>query len=201
MSTIQVKALIHHFSGQDEKSMLTKVKLSEILVGTCIFSSRFFDAIKLKEQRNNLINPVSLYRLTMKMNRIPCGSNHPHYRVSLCIILLLDTRLPYDLYFQDVVQAQIWSRINLSRSFFLRPPEELRYEAKILKVTKSLYSVPEAGNDWFNTYQGQHTGKLYMTPSKFNPFLLQNTDLKNNEFGLFGVQTDDKLLLANSKFT
>ena len=61
---------------------------------------------------------------------------------------------------------------------------------------KPLYGVPQAGNHWFATYHTHHKEKLGMTKSTYDPCLLY----RFGPLGIVGMQTDDKLILADNDF-
>ena len=68
------------------------------------------------------------------------------------------------LYSRDITQAYIQSLTTLNRDFFIRSPPELDLQPGfILRVLKSLYGIPEAGNHWFNIYHRYYTDNLKLT--------------------------------------
>ena len=105
------------------------------------------------------------------------------------------------LYLRDITQAYVQSASNLNREFYIRPPSELvtllgATSYCILKVVKSLYGVPEAGNHWFATYHGHYVNRLSIVQSTYDPCLLY----KSEPLGIVGLQTDDTLILADDAF-
>jgi hypothetical protein len=55
----------------------------------------------------------------------------------------------------------------LNRDFYVNPPWELVKRLNltddlVLKVVKSLYGIPEAGNHWFKTYYSHYLNELAM---------------------------------------
>jgi len=103
------------------------------------------------------------------------------------------------LYSRDITQAYVQSLTTLNRDFFIRPPPDLGLQpGSILQVLKPLYGIPEAGNHWFNTYHRYHTDDLGLTQSTFDPCLLFADSPVG--FAIFGLQTDDTLFLADTKF-
>jgi hypothetical protein len=60
-----------------------------------------------------------------------------------------------------------------------------------------MYSIPEAGNHWFNTYHRHHQDKLYIKESTYDSCLLYTN---KDGFGVVGLQTDDTLVLADKPF-
>lgn len=105
------------------------------------------------------------------------------------------------LHLRDVSQAYVQSKTHLSREIYAKPPKEIQDNLptnSVLKISKPLYGIPEAGTHWFQTYHKHHVEKLHMTQSTFDPCLL-HTD-KNGLFGVVGIQTDDTLFVGNEEF-
>ena len=50
----------------------------------------------------------------------------------------------------------------------------------IMKVVKSVYSVPEAGNHWFVTYHNNYINTLSITELTYDPYLF----LRCESFGM-----------------
>jgi hypothetical protein len=127
-------------------------------------------------------------------------------RVSQRLILALTAMLPHlQLYLRDITQAYTQSKTELVRQFFVRPPIEMQLPpGSILRVVKPLYSVPEAGNHWYNTYHSHHVEKLGMNQSTYDPCLLYTVNAGNSNnntgFGVVGLQTDDTLFLGDEVF-
>ena len=80
-------------------------------------------------------------------------------------------------------------------------PKEIQHlypEGTIMVVVKPLYGIAEAGTHWWATYSKHHKDKLLMTTSTYDPcFLITTTE---DKFGVVGMQTDDTIILADSKF-
>jgi hypothetical protein len=86
----------------------------------------------------------------------------------------------------------------LNRDFYICPPKELRLkDGLLIRVIKPLYSIPEAGNYWFNTYHYHYLEKLHMSQSTYDPCLLY---IDYNGFRVIGLQTNNILLLADKTF-
>jgi hypothetical protein len=103
------------------------------------------------------------------------------------------------LYLRDIIQAYIQSTTRLNCTFFVQLPVEINIEkGTILRVIKPLYSVPEAGNHWFYTYQPYYIEKLDIRQSIFDPCLLHAT---GSDIRLVGLQTNNTLILASTTFT
>ena len=97
------------------------------------------------------------------------------------------------------MQAYVQSTSNLNQEFYIWPPLELilllgASSDCVLKVIKSLYGAPEAGNYWFATYHTHYKEKLKIIESTYNPYLLHS----NSSFGIVGMQTDNILILADN---
>lgn len=65
------------------------------------------------------------------------------------------------------MQAYIQSTSSFNQEYYIWPPPELilllgTSSDYIIKVMKSLYGVPKAGNHWFPTYYTNHKNKLGM---------------------------------------
>lgn len=107
------------------------------------------------------------------------------------------------LYIRDITQAYVQSLTELNRNFYVKPPQEvIDYYGidnnSVLKVTKPLYGVPEAGNHWFKTYFNHHVESLGMEPSTYDPCLLWTNG--ETAKGIVGLQTDDTLIYGNNAF-
>jgi len=66
-------------------------------------------------------------------------------------------------------------------------------------VQSPLYGIPEAGTHWLKTYHDYHIQKLSMQTSTYDFYLLISTTTE--AFGIFGMQTDDTLMLLDRDFT
>jgi hypothetical protein len=121
-------------------------------------------------------------------------------RVSQRLVLALAAILPdKKLYLRDITQAYTQSKTRLNREFYIRPPAELQLDkGSILKVIKPLYSVPKAGNHWYNTYYTHHVTKLNIRQSTYDPCLLYSAE--SVRFGVVGLQTDNTIILADVTF-
>lgn len=93
--------------------------------------------------------------------------------------------------------------MNLNRDFYIHSTPELAAalgipKETVVKVTKPLHGVPEAGNHWFKTYHYHHVKELNMSQSTNDPCLLGSND--SQAFEIFALQTDDTLILADTAF-
>ncbi|KAI1002731.1 hypothetical protein K3495_g5473 [Podosphaera aphanis] len=103
---------------------------------------------------------------------------------------------------RDITQAYQQSRSELSRTILSALPAELKDkypDRTIIRVTKPLYGIAEAGVHWFATYQKHHINELDMKTSTYDPCLLIATG--HDAFGIVGLQTDDTLLLTSAAFS
>ncbi|KAK2002139.1 hypothetical protein LX36DRAFT_652632, partial [Colletotrichum falcatum] len=104
---------------------------------------------------------------------------------------------------RDITQAYTQSTTNLNRVILACLPVEIRhlYPANtIMKVTRPLYSIPEAGTHWWAIYNNHHRKNLQMDTLTFDPCLLISG--KNNvNFALIGMQTDDTIGLTDKTFS
>ena len=66
-------------------------------------------------------------------------------------------------------------------------------------VIKPLYSIAEAGADWWSTYFKHYTEKLHMQTSTYDLCLLISKQ-SSTGFGIVGMQTDDTLGLSDQDF-
>ena len=136
------------------------------------------------------------YKLAMTKTRTLCWRSRRQYNwsvnVSLCI-LQDDDNDSVRLYLRDITKAYVQSTSDLNRDFYIRPPPELivllgASPDCIIKVMKSLYDVPKAGNHWFATYHPHYKEKLGMTEFTCD-FCLYRSD----PLGIVEMQTDDTL--------
>ena len=105
-----------------------------------------------------------------------------------------------NVYLRDISQAYTQSTTAMLRNIYVRAPTEMELPPnKILRVARPLYGIPEAGTHWFQTYHTHHIQKLRMAQSTYDTCFLFSND-KENGFGLIGLQTDDTLILADTKF-
>src|SRR5579871_5780926 len=187
-----------------ERGVFTIVNEADIPQDIRIFNSRFVDEIRNSgtneayEKSRLVVQAYDDQNKNMILTQSPTIQ-----RVSQRIILamaatLMNTR-NLALYSRDITQAYVQSLTTLNRDFFIRPPPELNLQpGSILRVLKPLYGIPEAGNHWFKTYHQYHTDNLRLTQSTFDPCLLF-TDSPVG-FAIVGLQTDDTLFLADTKF-
>ena len=176
-----------------------------------IFGLRFVDEIK-----DVMENPYEKSRLVVKaFNDIEkkniLTQSPTIQRVSQRIIICIGASLicnlsnthpkkTFDLFLRDVTQAYTQSKTSLNRNVFARPPKEMIVKkGHILKINGPLYGIPESGRHWYKTYVEHHTEKLKLQKSTYDPCLLF-TKTDDDAFGLLGMQTDDTLFVADSKF-
>jgi hypothetical protein len=187
-----------------ERGVFAIINEADIPKDTRIFNSRFVDEIKNSgtadayEKSRLVVQAYDDQDKSLILTQSPTIQ-----RVSQRIILALAPTLMNNkdlaLYSRDITQAYTQSLTTLNRDFFIRPPSDLGLQpGSILKVLKPLYGIPEAGNHWFNTYHQYHTHDLKLTQSTYDPCLLfADSDVG---FAIFGLQTDDTLFLADTKF-
>lgn len=106
------------------------------------------------------------------------------------------------LYLYNIIQTYIQSTLDFNQDIFIYLSLELITIIRtssdyILKIVKSLYSVPEAGNHWFATYQPYHINNLVMLKLPYDPCLISRYEL----FDIISLQTKDTLILPNNTFT
>jgi hypothetical protein len=191
-------------NGLLERGVFAIVNEADISQDIRIFNSRFVDEIKNSGTNEAYEKSRLVVQAYDDQNKSTILTQSPTIqRVSQRIILALAAILMKSknltLYSRDITQAYIQSLTTLNRDFFIRPPPELDLQpGSILRVLKPLYGIPEAGNHWFNTYHRYHTDNLGLTQSTFDPCLLFTDSLKG--FAIVGLQTDDTLILADTKF-
>ena len=69
-----------------------------------------------------------------------------------------------------------------------------------MQLIKPLYGIPEAGLHWWSIYYKYHRERLEMATSTYDPCLLLTEGGPPGPFGLVGMQTDDTLIVSNTKF-
>ena len=195
-------------NGLLEKGVFEVIDITTIPQGKRVFNSRFVDEIKNKGtdlafEKSRLV--VQAYNDDKK--ELVLTQSPTIQRSSQRLILAMAPALfknSTTLYLRDISQAYVQSTSLLNRDFYIKPPHEVNEllqleKTSILKVIKPLYSIPEAGNHWFSTYQRHHINKLKMTESTYDPCLLYS-NIDTDGFGLVGLQTDDTLFLTDQAF-
>ena len=120
------------------------------------------------------------------------------------IVALAPTLLSHGifLWLRDITQAYTQSATIMQRKIFARLPREIEQiypPGTIMEVIKPLYGIAEAGTHWWATYYKHHLTKLSMVTSSYDPCLLITKS--DDIFGIVGMQTDDTLILSDSKFS
>jgi len=196
----------NEINGLLERGVFRVVDETDVPKGTRIFNSRFVDEIRNSgtnqafEKSRLVVQAYNDAEKSLVLTQSPTIQ-----RCSQRLLLAIATMLhgnKLNLYLRDITQAYVQSTTALTRDIFVRPPQELQLDrTEVLKITKPLYGVPEAGNHWFNTYHRHHIERLRMEQSTYDPCLLVCNSNKHKEpFGLVGLQTDDTLILANETF-
>lgn len=99
------------------------------------------------------------------------------------------------------MQTYVESTTNLNQKFYIRLLAELitllsDSNNDVLKVIKTFYGIPKAGNHWFATYYIHHKKKLGMTESTYDPCFFY----RSGPLGIIGMQTNNTLILADNNF-
>jgi len=172
--------------------------------GTKLFNSRL-----VREIKNKTTQPYEKSRLVVQgyndegketvLTQAPT-IQRASQRLLLALAPALDNKTT--VYLRDITQAYLQSTTTLNRKIVARLPKELSghySKDTIMVVVKPLYGIAEAGTHWWSTYTTHHKEVLKMEQSTFDPCLLiSRPDAEG--FGIVGMQTDDTLMLADSKF-
>ena len=174
--------------------------------GTRVFKSRM-----VREVKGKTTKPYEKSRLVVQgfrdEEKVEILTQSPTIqRTSQRLILavappLIAMGMSLDL--RDITQAYPQAQTELARTILAELPAELKTkypEGTIIHVIKPLYGIAEAGVHWFTTYQGHHIRELGMSTSTYDPCLLVTTG-NGDDFGIVGIQTDDTLMIATSKFS
>jgi hypothetical protein len=158
--------------------------VSEVPKGARLFGSRFVDEIKnwgtdKTFEKSRLViqayNDIGKKEVLTQSPTIQRASQ----RLILCLATLIENT---DLYLRDISQAYVQPTTSLNRDFYVKPPQELKLQkGLILRVVKSLYGIPEAGNHWFKTYHQHHLDNLHVRPSTYDPCLLYVNDFNDKK--------------------
>lgn len=90
--------------------------------------------------------------------------------LSLRIIVPVSSRNGWQMWKGDINQAFIQSHGQRNRSVFLHPPEDLGIPSTaMLKLSKPLYGLSDAGDYWCSTLRHHLTNNLTMTQSLPDP--------------------------------
>ncbi|KAI0992684.1 hypothetical protein K3495_g15501, partial [Podosphaera aphanis] len=173
---------------------------------TRIFGSRMVDEVKGK----GTATPYEKSRLVIQAfndqgKKTVLTQSPTIQRVSQRLILAIAPSLAIRgirLFSRDITQAYVQSKSKLARPIYASPPREMGDyfpRNKILKIIRPLYGIPESGTHWFKTYHNHHLQNLEMQTSTYDPCLLV-TKNKEGPFGIVGLQTDDSLILGDSRF-
>lgn len=125
-------------------------------------------------------------------------------RVSQLILLCV---APCDediiMFLRDLTQAYTQSAKRIITRIFIEHPTSLNLDpAKILKVIRPLYGLPDRGLYRFGTYQSNHTEKLKMKHAIRDMCFLLTRDIFSTAHvkGATNVQTDDKNNIGTKEF-
>lgn len=116
-------------------------------------------------------------------------------------ISLAAMRSDCDAFSRDITQAYVQSGENLRRDIYIEPQPEMGLGPdKVVQAVKPLYSVPESGLFWYETYHKHHKETLGMSSSEADPCFLYKKSDSSIVPNFVMLQVDDSLGCGNKSF-
>lgn len=188
--------------GLLESQVFRLIPRSQLPEGARLFNSRFVDEVKHPGTEDAYEKSRLVIQAYNDAGKLAVLTQSPTIqRASQRLLLAIAVSFPWlRIYMRDISQAYTQAQTLLARKFYAAPPKDIDIGDWILEVLKPLYGIPESGNHWFMTYHNFFEKDCGMQISTFDPCLLYAGTPNDESFGVLGLQVDDTLFVAGTKF-